>query len=127
MSILLLNFADKCRLPYYGGCDFTRECVTTTFGQNCGSCLPGLTPDLSGDPIAGPCIRKYYNNRLYTVWPPGSYPAFRCLSSSFLSLAVLFVLRKEPGNEPKLSVASYFYATAKADIKMTGCSSPIGT
>ena len=52
-------FADKCRLPYYGGCEFTRECISTEFDQTCGLCLPGLTPDFSGDPAFGPCIRKY--------------------------------------------------------------------
>ena len=54
----LFNFTDKCRLPYYGACHFTRECVSTEFGQNCGDCLSGLTPDLAGDTTTGPCIRK---------------------------------------------------------------------
>ena len=41
LYVTILHFADKCRLPYYGDCDYTRECVTTEFGQNCGNCLPG--------------------------------------------------------------------------------------
>ena len=53
-----LHFADKCRLPYNGGCDLTRECFDNAFSHNCGGCLPGFTPDLSGDPDNGPCIRK---------------------------------------------------------------------
>ena len=54
-----LYFADKCRLPYYGDCDFTRECVTTAFGQNCGDCLSGYTQDLTADdPDSAPCVRK---------------------------------------------------------------------
>ena len=34
--------ADKCLLPYYGGCDYTRECETSRLQVTCGDCLPNL-------------------------------------------------------------------------------------
>ena len=34
-------YVDKCMLPYYGGCDYTESCISTTFDVNCGDCLPG--------------------------------------------------------------------------------------
>ena len=53
----IFKFADKCRLPFYGGCELTRECVTTAFGQNCGNCLTGYTPRTSLA-ILGPYFGK---------------------------------------------------------------------
>ena len=54
-----LYLADKCRLPYYGNCDFTRECVTSPFSQVCGNCLFEYTEDqFAADPANDPCIRK---------------------------------------------------------------------
>ncbi len=41
VSSLFFSHLDKCRLPYYGGCDYTRICSSSVFDANCGSCLPG--------------------------------------------------------------------------------------
>ena len=34
-----LLFLDKCLAPYYGGCDYTRECQSSRLEVNCGPCL----------------------------------------------------------------------------------------
>lgn len=41
----ILSHTDKCRLPYYGGCPKTRECITSEFDVNCGFCLLGYMED----------------------------------------------------------------------------------
>ena len=53
-----LPTTDKCLLPYYGGCSYSRECQTATFQASCGDCLPGFVSDpnnLGGDCL-GECI-----------------------------------------------------------------------
>ena len=47
---------DKCLLPYYGGCPYSRECVTSEFAVNCGPCLPGFAPNPSDR--GGICLSK---------------------------------------------------------------------
>ena len=47
---------DKCLLPYYGGCDLTRKCMSHRFGVRCGGCLEGFIID--PDDSRGPCLRK---------------------------------------------------------------------
>ena len=46
---------DKCYLPYYGGCSYTRLCITSDHSVSCGDCLPGLA---EADPITNDCIGK---------------------------------------------------------------------
>ena len=46
--------ADKCLLPFYGGCDLTRACLNSRSGVICGDCLPGFIEVGAGDP----CLRK---------------------------------------------------------------------
>jgi hypothetical protein len=36
---------NKCRLPYYGGCPFTRQCLTSALDVGCTDCLTGFVPD----------------------------------------------------------------------------------
>ena len=53
---------DKCMLPHYGACPYTRLCESSVFGVRCGSCLPGFArnpADFSGD-----CIRKLFHTVL---------------------------------------------------------------
>jgi hypothetical protein len=61
---------DKCLLPYHGGCDPTRFCVSTSSGANCGECLPGFV-----DNGQRSCSRKCIEI--------GSCPAFRANSLAF--------------------------------------------
>ena len=39
-------------MPYYGGCPYTRECISSKTGVSCGDCLPGLLHHI----ISGECI-----------------------------------------------------------------------
>lgn len=48
---------DKCLLPYYGGCDLTRKCMSHRFYVRCGGCLEGFVPN--PDDHKGPCLRKF--------------------------------------------------------------------
>ena len=55
-SHLYLFFpADKCRLPFYGGCSYTKQCATSSLSANCRDCLPGLVDIGEFD-----CVRKLY-------------------------------------------------------------------
>ena len=56
LFFLIPCLADKCCLPYYGGCSYTRQCNSTENGTICGSCLFGYEEDPE-DP-SGDCIRK---------------------------------------------------------------------
>lgn len=47
---------DKCRFPYYGGCPFTRECLTSALDVGCPRCLSGFVDDPT-DP-GGACLRE---------------------------------------------------------------------
>ena len=43
ITIIYTHFSiDKCLLPYYGGCSYTRICVTSEFDVNCRNCFPGF-------------------------------------------------------------------------------------
>lgn len=68
--------ADKCLLPYYGGCPLTRECVTSEFDINCGACLPGYAIDRF-DPF-GECLRK-------SVCPVVVFPRYKIFSGQFVN------------------------------------------
>ena len=59
-SILIVSVShtDKCRVPYYGGCSFTRECITSEADVNCGDCLPGFMEDPTNTTAGADCIRK---------------------------------------------------------------------
>lgn len=50
--------SDKCLLPYYGGCPYTRTCIASAIDVNCGVCLPGffVNPSDSG----GECLSKLF-------------------------------------------------------------------
>ena len=37
---------DKCVMPYYGGCPYSRKCYSSHTGASCGGCLPGFTQSL---------------------------------------------------------------------------------
>ena len=54
--IIILSATDKCRLPYYGGCPFTRECLSSALDVGCPSCLFGFVED----PVnpGGECLRE---------------------------------------------------------------------
>ena len=58
---------DKCRLPYYGGCPYTRECITSEFDVNCGACLSGFIQDPNNNTAFAPCIRKLRPHPLLCV------------------------------------------------------------
>ena len=72
LYIILYFHADKCMLPHYGACPYTRLCETSVFGVRCGSCLPGYArnpADFSGD-----CIGELFHtvlihfNLIYTLF-----------------------------------------------------------
>ena len=46
----LCIFTDKCLLPYYGSCSFTRECESTDLDVNCRFCRPGWARVIGGGP-----------------------------------------------------------------------------
>ena len=46
---------DKCLLPYYGGCSYTRPCLSSEFDVGCGPCLPGLA---EANPVVSDCLSK---------------------------------------------------------------------
>lgn len=60
---------DKCRLPYYGGCVFTRECLSGALDVGCPRCLNGFVENPS-DP-SGECLGEFslvlliYNVEIY--------------------------------------------------------------
>ena len=63
---------DKCLIPYYGGCSYTRECITSEFDVNCGGCLPGFVENpanTAGDCLGeyGTIIPDYLQNKEYVV------------------------------------------------------------
>lgn len=47
---------DKCKFPYYGGCPFTRECLTSALDVGCPRCLPGFVDDPANP--GGACLRE---------------------------------------------------------------------
>ena len=55
--------ADKCLLPHYGACPYSRLCETSVFGVRCGNCLPGGARQTRFD-STGNCIRKLFNTVL---------------------------------------------------------------
>ena len=64
LFLLLLMFiyanhlhADKCLLPYYGGCSYTRQCNSFDLGANCSDCLPGY---FEAEPMRTDCICKLF-------------------------------------------------------------------
>ena len=59
---------DKCRLPYYGGCPYTRECITSEFDVNCGACLSGFIPDPNNNTnCIGKWIRSSANFQAFVI------------------------------------------------------------
>ena len=42
MCDMTLHLTDKCLAPYYGGCDYTKECMNSRYSVSCGGCLPGF-------------------------------------------------------------------------------------
>ena len=42
MCDMTLHLIDKCLAPYYGGCDYTKECMNSRYSVSCGGCLPGF-------------------------------------------------------------------------------------
>ena len=53
---IVLSATDKCRLPYYGGCPFTRECLSSALDVGCPSCLFGFVEDPANP--GGECLRE---------------------------------------------------------------------
>ena len=47
--------ADKCLLPYYGGCPYSRQCITSKFTVYCDDCLFGFAEDPTN---IGACLSK---------------------------------------------------------------------
>ena len=45
---------DKCRLPHYGGCPFTRVCLSSAYEVRCSTCVSGFVED-PADPH-GECL-----------------------------------------------------------------------
>ena len=52
------SHADKCLLPHYGACPYTRLCETSVFGVRCGLCLPGYARNVTS--LSGDCIGKFF-------------------------------------------------------------------
>ena len=67
MTSRIVSTTDKCLAPYYGGCDYTRVCLTSEFDVNCGNCLPGFATNPAD--IGGPCLSKRsYGGPLLQFW-----------------------------------------------------------
>ena len=67
MTCRIVSTTDKCLTPYYGGCDYTRVCITSEFDVNCGNCLPGFATNPAD--ISGPCLSKTsYGGPLVQFW-----------------------------------------------------------
>ena len=48
---------DKCRLPFYGGCPFTRVCLSSALDVGCPSCISGFVEDPANP--GGACLREF--------------------------------------------------------------------
>ena len=58
MPCIFCSHADKCLLPHYGACPYTRLCETSVFGVRCGLCLPGYARNVTS--LSGDCIGKFF-------------------------------------------------------------------
>ena len=64
-QIICFVLADKCRLPNYGGCPYTRECVSSALNAGCTRCLTGFVEHPFN--IGGECLREFRDTCVHSM------------------------------------------------------------
>lgn len=77
----MFSATDKCRLPFYGGCPFTIECLSSVLTVDCPTCISGFVED-PADPGGVSLIDAI----IISQWIPGPQPLQERLLSTLVKL-----------------------------------------